>query len=248
MVDADAIPGCGRKWLPVVGKFPQLAADAGVALFPMAWAQPELYALSTVAQWALHMPAADCNFTLPPTPAAIQPRSVMKQAHKHLILAGLLATLGQVAMAQAPATGSPGPTPAQPGAAQRGNGMERMPQHGADRMQSHIAARLAQLKQQLQITPGQEAAWSAFSASRAPQQANRPDVSEFARLTTPERLDRMRTLRADRTARMERRDDATRTFYAALTSEQKRVFDAVTLRGDGGHRGHHAEAQQPHRS
>ena len=180
----------------------------------------------------------------------------MKPSHKHLILAGLLAVLGQAATAQTPAAVAPAQNPSQIGATPRGHGMERMPQQGADRMQARVAGRLAKLKQQLQITPAQEGAWSAFSASRAPlPRASRPDVSDLARLTTPERLDRMRTLRADGAARMERRDDATRTFYASLTSEQKRVFDAVTLRGGhsrhAGHErgwGHRGHAHQPRQS
>ena len=40
---------------------------------------------------------------------------------------------------------------------------------------------------------------------------------------------------------MDKRGDATKTFYATLTAEQKKVFDAESWRGrrGGHHRGHH---------
>jgi Spy/CpxP family protein refolding chaperone len=67
----------------------------------------------------------------------------------------------------------------------------------------------------------------------------RPDRAEFARLTTPERIDRMRAMRSERIAEMDKRGDATKTFYASLTPEQKKVFDQETLRGRGeGRHGH----------
>ena len=67
----------------------------------------------------------------------------------------------------------------------------------------------------------------------------RPDRAEFARLATPERIDRLRALRAARNAEMDKRLDATKSFYAALSSEQKAVFDAVGMRYLGGGKGGH---------
>ena len=74
----------------------------------------------------------------------------------------------------------------------------------------------------------------------------RPDRAEFERMTTPERIDRMRAMRAARQAEMDKRMDATKTFYATLNPVQKRVFDLETARrghrggeGFGGHRHHH---------
>jgi hypothetical protein len=40
----------------------------------------------------------------------------------------------------------------------------------------------------------------------------------------------MRELRKQRDAEMDKRDDATRTFYATLSAEQKKTFDANTGR------------------
>ena len=52
----------------------------------------------------------------------------------------------------------------------------------------------------------------------------------------------MQALKAQRDAEMTKRGDATKTFYAALTPEQKKVFDAEALRmgpfgRNGGHHG-----------
>lgn len=168
----------------------------------------------------------------------------MKHAHKHLIAAALLA-LGVAATAQQ----APGPVPPQAGASAP-HGM--MGHHGRmdpakmqERMQQRIAQRSAQLKQKLQITPAQEGAWTAYvAAMQPPANMQRVDPAEFEKLTTPERIDRMRAIRAAHHAEMDKRGEATKTFYAALTAEQKKVFDAQSSRGGRGgrgghHRGHH---------
>ena len=169
----------------------------------------------------------------------------MKHAHKHLIAAALLA-LGFAATAQP----APAPAPVTPEARAGGSHHGSMGHHGRmdpakmqERMQQHMAQRQAQLKQKLQITPAQESAWTAYvAAMQPPANMQRIDRAEFARLTTPERIDRMRALRAGHHAEMDKRGEATKTFYAALTAEQKKVFDAENLRGrrGGHHRGHHA--------
>jgi Spy/CpxP family protein refolding chaperone len=46
-------------------------------------------------------------------------------------------------------------------------------------------------------------------------------------------------MRTARMAEMDKRADATKTFYAALSPEQKKVFDAETARGRHGHHGMH---------
>ncbi len=63
----------------------------------------------------------------------------------------------------------------------------------------------------------------------------RPDRAELAKMTTPQRLDRMQTRQAERSAMFAKRIDATRSFYAALTPEQQKTFDAEGMRF--GHRG-----------
>jgi periplasmic protein CpxP/Spy len=71
---------------------------------------------------------------------------------------------------------------------------------------------------------------------------------QFARMTTPERIDRMKQMRAQRQQQMDQRLDATKAFYAALNAQQQRTFDEQSLdllkggrrgHGRGGHRGGH---------
>lgn len=154
----------------------------------------------------------------------------MKPHRRHLLAAGLIAAAGfSAAIAQpsgAPA-GGPGRDPA------------RMEQFRA-KMQQRVEQRLGELKQKLAITPAQEGAWAAWTAAVKPTPHQRPDRAEFQSLTTPERIDRMRALRAQRNAEMDRKMDATKVFYATLNPEQKKTFDAESARMlGGGHHGHH---------
>jgi len=157
-----------------------------------------------------------------------------------ILVAGLLATLGFAATAQtAPAQPAPGAPSVAP-ASREGHG-----RFDRARMQERMSRYFATFKQKLQLSPGQEAAWNSYLAALQPTPMQRPDRAEIARLSTPERIDRMRTLRAARMAEMDKRGDATKTLYAALTPEQKKTFDAETLRrgwghhaGRGGHHGH----------
>lgn len=171
----------------------------------------------------------------------------MTHSPKQLLAALMLSGLGLAAVAQtppAPAAGGPG-GPGRPGV----DRMEhRDPARMQQMMQERRAQRLARLKETLQITPAQEGAWTTWTASRQPP-ANwkRPDRAELERLPTPERIDRMRALRTERDAMMDRRAEATKVFYTVLNATQKRVFDIETARGGrgggeggrGGHHGHH---------
>lgn len=159
----------------------------------------------------------------------------MNYSPKQLIAAAALAVVGVVAVAQEPAPG--------------GGGMgrqERQARSDPARMHERIQARMAQhqarLKETLQITPDQEGVWNAWSAAmQPPANWKRPDRAEFERLTTPERIDRMRTMRNERIGMIDRRAEATKTFYASLNPIQKRVFDLETARrghGGGRHGGH----------
>lgn len=158
----------------------------------------------------------------------------MKLAPKHLIATGLLAALGFAATAQTP--------PAAPGAAPAPMAREHHGRFDPAKMQERMARHQAALKQKLQLTAAQEGAWTAYtSAMKPPAGMQRPDRAEFAKLTTPERIDRMRAMRSARSAEMDKRADATKAFYAALTAEQKKVFDAESLHRRGEHHGgrHH---------
>ncbi len=113
-----------------------------------------------------------------------------------------------------------------------------------ERMQAHRAKRMADLKTKLNLTSAQEGAWSSFTAASQPPagaRPARPDRAEFAKLTTPQRLERMQAHQAERSAMFAKRAEATKTFYAALNADQQKTFDAETVhhgRGHHGHRGH----------
>ncbi|MGH8805529.1 MAG: Spy/CpxP family protein refolding chaperone [Polaromonas sp.] len=156
-----------------------------------------------------------------------------------LVLAGLLATAGASAMAQgAPAGPAAAGMPAGPQAGHMGR-------HDPAKMQASIAKRQAELKAQLKLTPAQEGAWTRYTAAMQPTaHGARPTPeqrAEFNKLSTPERIDKMRALRTQRmtdmAAAMDKRDEATKTFYAALTPEQQKIFDAEHRKH--GARGHH---------
>ena len=157
----------------------------------------------------------------------------MKFAHKHLTALALV-TLGLAVGAQTAAP-APGAAPSTTTTAREGHG-----HMDPAKIQERMVKRLEALKQKLQLSSAQDANWTAYVAALKPNQMQRPDRAEVAKLSTPERIDRMRELRATRMAEMDKRGDATKTFYATLTADQKKVFDDETARrGDHGMGGHH---------
>jgi hypothetical protein len=164
----------------------------------------------------------------------------MKSIPNNFAAAVLCAGLSLAACAQ-PAPPPPAAAPPMAAPASRPHGdREAM----RARMQERMARRFTELKQKLQITPAQEGAWNTFVAAMQPAQHQRGDRAQFEQMTTPERIDRMRALRAEHIAEMDRRGDATKTFYATLTAEQKRVFDQESLRMFRGARGEHGQPRK----
>ena len=100
---------------------------------------------------------------------------------------------------------------------------EQRYQKRAERRAQH----LAQLHQKLGLSPAQEQAWMSFEQAMQPTATPtaRLDRQGMAQLTTPERIDRMRALQAQRSAAMDARGDATKAFYAQLQPAQQQVFD-----------------------
>ena len=158
----------------------------------------------------------------------------MKKLIQSMVVAGVLAAAGGTAFAQ------------------MGEGMmghEGMQHRDPAKMAQMHAKHLADLKAKLKITANQEAAWNAFAEAMKPptdMMNKRPDREEMEKLTTPERIDKMRALHKERMtvmeAEMDKRAEATKTFYAALSAEQKKTFDSehakMDMRGDGQHRMH----------
>ncbi|WP_041674912.1 Spy/CpxP family protein refolding chaperone [Ramlibacter tataouinensis] len=155
----------------------------------------------------------------------------MTSLRSHLVCAALLASLAAGATAQT--------APAAPSGAAAA---QEQPRHGgrfdpAKRLE-RFEQRMTELKQKLQISGSQESAWTSFTNALRPQgKPQRPDREALARMATPDRIDHLRALRNERMAEMDRRGEATKAFYASLTTEQKKVFDEATLRR--GHHGHH---------
>ncbi|MEO8390119.1 MAG: Spy/CpxP family protein refolding chaperone [Polaromonas sp.] len=162
-----------------------------------------------------------------------------------IVLAGLLATVGASAMAQAPAAPATAPAAAAAAGKPAGHHGDRMARHDPAKMQAWIAKRQADMKAKLKITPAQEGAWTSYTASmQPPARGARPTPeqrAEFDKLTTPQRIDKMKEMRTQRMAEMnaamDKRSEATKTFYAALTPEQQKTFDAEHKKHGGRHHG-----------
>lgn len=140
------------------------------------------------------------------------------------------------------------------------HGMKQGMQHGTQKgsHREHMLARRAAhheaLKAKLQLTPEQEPAWLAFTArmeaGHSMQHPANGERVDWSQLTTPERLDKMQERMAERQTAMSQRFDAIKSFYAALSPEQQKVFDShhmgghqrTGMKGDGQYRhrhGHH---------
>lgn len=146
----------------------------------------------------------------------------------------LMAALSLPALAQqAPATpAAPPAASAQATAPNASHGPHNRHERRHGDMAQHQAKRMADLKGQLKLTADQEPAWTSFTTAMQPGELSaRLDHKGMEKLTTPERIDRMRAMRAQHAAEADRRGEATKTFYAALTPEQQKTFDAKAHRG-----------------
>lgn len=119
------------------------------------------------------------------------------------------------------------------------------------RMGEQFAKRQADLKAKLALTADQESAWTAFTAAMTPPGMSgmpRMNHAEMQALTTPQRIEKMQAMKAERDNQMAKRLDATKAFYSTLTPEQQKVFDAQPMRGmhggQGGHGGHQRGGQR----
>ncbi|MFA5170835.1 MAG: Spy/CpxP family protein refolding chaperone [Sulfuriferula sp.] len=108
-------------------------------------------------------------------------------------------------------------------------------QNGHGKWEERRAEHLSALKEKLKLKPGQEAAWNTFA--KASQSGVRSDAdrqtqrSEFAKLNTPQRLDKMLAMSDMRRTKMVERTQVVKAFYAQLTPEQQSVFDAEGMSG-----------------
>jgi protein CpxP len=159
-----------------------------------------------------------------------------------LAAATLLVAAGGSALAQGSAATPLAPAISAPAAAAPAadkhaghHGRHHMGGHDPATMQAYVAQRQAELKVRLNITPDQEGAWMAYTAATQPAarkgwRMTPEQRADVAKLNTPQRIDSLRAARiqrmAESSADMDKRDDAAKALYAALTPEQQKVMDA----------------------
>lgn len=111
---------------------------------------------------------------------------------------------------------------------------EQYHEQRGERMQQHQK----QLHDALKLTPDQEGSWKKFTESmQPPAKPERGEPGEWAKLTTPERADKMLEWSKKRQDRMAEHVAALKTFYGVLTPEQKKTFDEFHAGPRGGRRG-----------
>jgi len=152
--------------------------------------------------------------------------SLSIRAFGGLALAATLACASTAALAQAAGDAGPGRTP--PTAEQREAWKQQHEARQHEAMEEH-AKRLHDI---LNLRPDQEPALHAFLAAMVPPHHDhdgmkRDQPDDLRALTTPQRLDRMAERQAKHAAEFQARAAAIRQFYAALSPEQQRAFDAL---------------------
>jgi protein CpxP len=154
---------------------------------------------------------------------------MMTQFRKHLLIG--LTAFGLAAGSFAADAGKPGQAGAGPMAS-------RHHEWTPEQMQERIAKRQAELHDKLKLTPAQEPAWKGFAEKMKPgARPARPDPAEMAKLTAPERMERMLGMMREAEKRMADRLAAVKEFYAVLTPEQQKIFNEQFGPGRH-HRGH----------
>jgi len=104
----------------------------------------------------------------------------------------------------------------------------------ADRMKMHQQ----RLHDALKLTPQQEAAWTKFQESHPfAGNAQRPEPADMAKLTAPERAEKMLEWQKQHQDAMGKHVAAMKDFYAQLTPEQKKTFDEQAQFGPRNGRG-----------
>ena len=158
-------------------------------------------------------------------------RIEMKFTNKLLFIAQLALTAGLSINALAQNQGVPNP---QGPASAQGK-----PPHLSEQKKSQMQARraenrakrLQELKVFLQLQDNQDAAWSSFYAvmQKPMVKAERLKPEELEKLSTPERIDKMMAVKAERDSQMNQRMSAIKTFHASLNTQQQKVFDTHAL-------------------
>jgi protein CpxP len=115
--------------------------------------------------------------------------------------------------------------------------------HRIERMKEHMEKRATELRAKLNLNAEQQKAWDVYIAAMKPARGERParlSRDEMAKLSAPERMERMHRMMQQREQGMAARVAATRDLYAVLTPEQRKVFDENFHLG----RGHHSKGKR----
>ena len=147
-----------------------------------------------------------------------------------IVLAASLVGFSSLAIAQ-----TQGGPPPPPSAEQRQAWMQHRQEHMQEMMDAH-AKRLHDI---LNLRPDQDAALKTMLTTMKPMHDHdgmknggmklegRDGPEGMARLTTPERLDKMAARMAEHQAAFQQHAAAIKQFYAVLSPEQQRAFDAL---------------------
>lgn len=101
----------------------------------------------------------------------------------------------------------------------------------AEQMKQFAAQKQSELHDKLNLSSSQENAWKIYNdATMQNLPSPKPGApGDFAKLTAPERMQKALDVMKERQAKMENQLKAVKAFYAELTPEQKKIFDAETL-------------------
>ena len=103
------------------------------------------------------------------------------------------------------------------------------------------AKKIEALHGALKLAPAQEAAWNEWAGKMKPDEAGRKARRHegWANLTAIERMEKKLEFGKERQTKLEARLAATKTFYATLGEEQRKVFDKeFVFHGRGHGEGH----------
>ena len=141
-----------------------------------------------------------------------------------VVAIGAIGTAGfqTAALAAEDPAGPGGPPPGPPMQAR----MDRPPLDAAA-FQKRAEAHRAKLHADLKLSADQESAWTTFVEKTKPGAPHaRPDWAEISKLSTPDRLDKELAFAREGLNRLSARAAAVKTFYAKLTPDQQKTFDA----------------------
>ena len=155
----------------------------------------------------------------------------MKFTYKLLFIAQLVLAAGLSTNALAQNQGVPSPKGQMSSPDKPTHLSEEQKSQIQARRAEHRAKRLQELKVFLQLQGNQEAAWSSFYAvmQKPMVKAERLKPEELEKLSTPERIEKIMVVKAERDSQFNQRMSAIKTFYESLNSQQQKVFDSHAL-------------------